>query len=277
MRFGGRRGKFCIFIHFRRLPSLFLPSQSRFARQLLLRLATFPRGHECPCEKWSAAPVSPTCFVRWTRSAQLPPRGEPSVPASISAKFVVRQSCKKVHLTSKFSFTHGRKLGSPRGGTNSDRVQRTKQGAVSGAALRFSQAGTAPRRENRLSARVSMSWLALPPCALPSVAPLGLLSLRWARGPGRAETSRRCQWQKQPACFWRSAPVFPSRLWPAPGKWAKHKRSFDSPFVLSRLAAFCGAPRRALAKTGAQRQPRLRCFIHWMRSARLPYGHPTLP
>ena len=103
------------------------------------------------------------------------------------------------------------------------------------------------------------------------------LSLRWARGGGRAETSRRCQWQKQPACFWRSAPVFPSRLWPAPGKWAKHKRSFDSPFVLSRLAAFCGAPRRALAKTGAQRQPRLRCFIHWMRSARLPSGLPTLP
>ena len=123
------------------------------SRHSLLRLATFPRGHECPCEKWSAAPVSPPCFVRWTRSAQLPPRGEPSVPASISAKFVVRQSCKKVHLTSKFSFTHGRKLGSPRGGTNSDRVQRTKQGAVSGAALRFLQAPAMARRKNRLSAR----------------------------------------------------------------------------------------------------------------------------
>ena len=85
------------------------------SRHSLLRLATFPSGHECPCEKWSAAPVSPPCFVRWTRSAQLPPRGEPSVPASISAKFVVRQSCKKVHLTSKFSFIHGRKLGSPSG------------------------------------------------------------------------------------------------------------------------------------------------------------------
>ena len=123
------------------------------SRHSLLRLATFPRGHECPCEKWSAAPVSPPCFVRWTRSAQLPPRGEPSVPASISAKFVVRQSCKKVHLTSKFSFTHGRKLGSPRGGTNSDRVQWTKQGAVSGAALRFLQAPAEARRKNRLSAR----------------------------------------------------------------------------------------------------------------------------
>ena len=42
-----------------------------------------------------------------------------------------------------------------------------------GAALRFSQAGTAPRRENRLSARGGMSWSALPPCTLPSCAPLG--------------------------------------------------------------------------------------------------------
>ena len=54
-----------------------------------------------------------------------------------------------------------------------------------GAALRFSQAGTAPRRENRLSARGGMSWSALPPCALPSCAPQGHLTLRWARGPGR--------------------------------------------------------------------------------------------
>ena len=44
-----------------------------------------------------------------------PPRGEPSVPASIFAKSMVRQSCKKVHLTTKFSFTHGHKLGSPSG------------------------------------------------------------------------------------------------------------------------------------------------------------------
>src|SRR5699024_12407216 len=38
-------------------------------------------------------------------------------------------------------------------GTNSDRCQWQKQGAVSGAALRFLQAGTAPRRKKRLSAR----------------------------------------------------------------------------------------------------------------------------
>ena len=42
---------------------------------------------------------------------------------------------------------------SGKGGTNSDRVQWTKQGAVSGAALRFLQAGTALRRKNRPSAR----------------------------------------------------------------------------------------------------------------------------
>ena len=51
-------------------------------------------------------------------------------------------------------------------GANSDRCQRQKQGAVSGAALRFSQAGTAPRREKRLSARGGMSWSALSPYAL---------------------------------------------------------------------------------------------------------------
>src|SRR5699024_87550 len=42
------------------------------------------------------------------------------------------------------------------------------------------------------------------------------------------------------------------------------------PWPLLRLADFCGAPRWALAKTGALRQPRLRCFVHWTRSARLP-------
>ena len=50
-----------------------------------------------------------------------------------------------VCLTTRFAATHGRALGSPSGGTN--------KGAVSGAALRFLQAGTVPRRKNRLSAR----------------------------------------------------------------------------------------------------------------------------
>ena len=41
-------------------------------------------------------------------------------------------------------------------------------------------------------------------------------------------------------------------------------------YPLLRLADFRGAGRCPLAKTGALRQPRLRCFVHWTRSARLP-------
>mgnify|MGYP005772989571 FL=1 len=37
-----------------------------------------------------------------------------------------------------------------------------------------------------------------------------------------------------------------------------------------RFADFRGAEQCPLAKTGALRQPRLRCFVHWTRSARLP-------
>src|SRR5699024_9767176 len=44
------------------------------------------------------------------------------------------------------------------------------------------------------------------------------------------------------------------------------------PLALLRLAGFRGAPQWALAKTGALRQPRLRCFVHWTRLARLPPG-----
>ena len=66
---------------------------------------------------------------------------------------VVRQTFSRLRLTTPFVGFNGGTLGSPRGGTNSDRVQWTKQGAVSGAALRFLQAGTAPRRKKRLSAR----------------------------------------------------------------------------------------------------------------------------
>ena len=38
------------------------------------------------------------------------------------------------------------------------------------------------------------------------------------------------------------------------------------------LADFRGAPRWTIAKTGALRQPRLRCFVYWTRLARLPSG-----
>src|SRR5699024_12857368 len=56
-----------------------------------------------------------------------PPRGEPSVPASITAKFMVRQSRKKVHLTTKFSSVHGRKLGSPCGRAGAKRLRGGQQ------------------------------------------------------------------------------------------------------------------------------------------------------
>ena len=47
---------------------------------------------------------------------------------------------------------------------------RSSEGAA-GAALRFSQAGSTPRRENRLSARGGAVWPALPPCTLPQTSP----------------------------------------------------------------------------------------------------------
>ena len=49
--------------------------------------------------------------------------------------------------------TPSRAIPASRGGTNSDRCQRQKQGAVSGAALRFLQAPAVARRKKRLSAR----------------------------------------------------------------------------------------------------------------------------
>ena len=51
---------------------------------------------------------------------------------------------------------------------------------------------------------------------------------------------------------------------------SRDRNSF--PLALLRLADFRGAPRWALAKTGALRQPRLRCFVHWTRLAQLPPG-----
>ena len=52
-----------------------------------------------------------------------PPRGEASVPASITTKFVVRQSHKKVRLTTKFPAVHGRALGSPSGRAGAERLR----------------------------------------------------------------------------------------------------------------------------------------------------------
>ena len=47
------------------------------------------------------------------------------------------------------------------------------------------------------------------------------------------------------------------------------RRRHQKMFPLLRLADFCGAPRRVLAKTGALRQQRLRCIVRRTRSALL--------
>ena len=65
-------------------------------------------------------------------------------------------------------------------GANGDRVLRTKQGAVSGAALRFSQ-GRKSRSENRLSARGGAAWPALLPCTLPQALPARLYRATFRR------------------------------------------------------------------------------------------------
>ena len=52
-----------------------------------------------------------------------PPQGEASVPASIAAKFVVRQSRRNVYLTTKHLSIYGRALGSPCGGAGAKRLR----------------------------------------------------------------------------------------------------------------------------------------------------------
>ena len=157
----------------------------------------------CPC---SASAVSATGSASAAQSrtrARLPsqsrrPCGRLASSPGGRAKFtpVDREKlCGKTKffqlcLTTNFAKTDAGTLASPRGGggtalcavterggshacggTNSDRVQRTKQGAVSGAALRFLQAPTTARRKNRLSARGAVerseterakSWRAAP-------------------------------------------------------------------------------------------------------------------
>ena len=63
-------------------------------------------------------------------------------------------------------------------------------------------------------------------------------------------------------------PPWPSG--PAERQTVKHMEAVLAvTYPLLRLADFRGAGRCPLAKTGALRQPRLRCFVHWTRSARL--------
>ena len=49
---------------------------------------------------------------------------------------------------------------------------------------------------------------------------------------------------------------------------AGHRNPDQGGAALLRLADFCGAPRRALAKTGALRQLWPGCFVHWTRRAK---------
>ena len=58
---------------------------------------------------------SPLSLAALTGISTAPPRGEPSVPASIAAKFVVRQSCKQVRLTTSWPPPTGVHLPRPPG------------------------------------------------------------------------------------------------------------------------------------------------------------------
>src|SRR5699024_5948988 len=84
-----------------------------------------------------------------------------------------------------------------------------------------------------------------------------------ASPPGRAANpeARRASEHVAKATRSRGNPFLPA---------AQDRNSF--PLALLRLAGFRSAPRWALAKTGALRQPRLRGFVHWTRLARLPPG-----
>ena len=50
---------------------------------VLLCLASFSCGHECPCKNWSIAPLTAPCFVHWTRFGVLATgRAGPKLPFS---------------------------------------------------------------------------------------------------------------------------------------------------------------------------------------------------
>ena len=70
----------CLFVRaklslYRSSPSVPLPSQSRFARQL--RVAAPSVRFAAARILLAAAPTAPPCFRRWRRSSPLPPKGEP--------------------------------------------------------------------------------------------------------------------------------------------------------------------------------------------------------
>ena len=117
------------------LPPLFLPSP--------------PPAAAPPPHAWEA-PLSVSPPLRASRQLS---RRESQVYVRGQRKLCGKTKFFQLCLTTNFAKTDAGTLASPRGGTNSDRCQWQKQGAVSGAALQFLQASAAARRKNRPSAR----------------------------------------------------------------------------------------------------------------------------
>ena len=106
-------------------------------------------GVSPPPHAWEA-PLSVSPPLRASRQLS---RRESQVYARGQRKLCGKTKFFQLCLTTNFAKTDAGTLASPRGGTNSDRCQWQKQGAVSGAALQFLQASAAARRKNRPSAR----------------------------------------------------------------------------------------------------------------------------
>ena len=107
-----------------------------------------------------------------------PPRGEASVPASITARLVVRQSCKKVRLTTKFPSTHGRALGSPSGRAGAKRLRGEQKARLPSPSCRF-----APCHLSRTRERQNVTCRLLPPTFTGEV----------ARRAGEGKTARKAE------------------------------------------------------------------------------------
>ena len=118
----------------------------------LLRFGCFCHRQRLSCavpHAWEA-PLSVSPPLRASRQLS---RRESQVYARGQRKLCGKTKFFQLCLTTNFAKTDAGTLASPRGGTNSDRCQWQKQGAVSGAALQFLQASAAARRKNRPSAR----------------------------------------------------------------------------------------------------------------------------
>ena len=185
---------FCMFIQSVLLFSLFGP----------LRPCGPPPPHA-----WEA-PLSVSPPLRASRQLS---RRESQVYARGQRKLCGKTKFFQLCLTTNFAKTDAGTLASPRGGTNSDRCQWQKQGAVSGAALQFLQASAAARRKNRPSARGGGTALCavterggshvyggavMPPCGMTE---------RAISQPPRGELSKNPD-KKKNACFRRHFPFY---------------------------------------------------------------------